>query len=104
MLDSLFGAEMSLPARFFFALVLVLAAFFAVVWAFRRFGGERLGAAPARGRHPRLAVIEATWMGDGRRRLVLIRRDNVEHLLLIGGPTDVVVEANIIRAAAREAA
>ena len=42
---------------------------------------------------------------DGRRRLVLIRRDNVEHLLMIGGPTDVVVEPNIVRAAgAREAA
>ena len=31
------------------------------------------------------------------RRLVLVRRDNVEHLLLIGGPTDVVVEPNIDR-------
>jgi len=30
--------------------------------------------------------------------LVLIRRDNVEHLILIGGPTDVVVEMNIVRA------
>jgi hypothetical protein len=35
---------------------------------------------------------------DARRRLVLIRRDNVEHLMMIGGPTDVVVEANIVRA------
>jgi flagellar protein FliO/FliZ len=36
---------------------------------------------------------------DGRRRLILIRRDNVEHLVMIGGPTDVVVESNIVRAA-----
>ncbi len=36
---------------------------------------------------------------DGRRRLVIVRRDNVEHLLMIGGPTDVLVEANIVRAA-----
>jgi flagellar protein FliO/FliZ len=35
---------------------------------------------------------------DGRRRLVLVRRDNVEHLLMIGGPTDIVVEPNIVRA------
>ena len=35
---------------------------------------------------------------DGRRRLVLVRRDNVEHLLMIGGPSDVVVEQNIVRA------
>jgi hypothetical protein len=34
---------------------------------------------------------------DTRRRLVLVRRDNVEHLILIGGPSDVVVEQNIVR-------
>ncbi len=45
---------------------------------------------------PRLAVIDAAAV-DGRRRLVLVRRDNVEHLLMIGGPTDVVVEPNIVR-------
>jgi hypothetical protein len=42
---------------------------------------------------------------DGPRSLILIRRDQVEHLLMIGGPTDVVIEPNIVRAvaAAREA-
>jgi flagellar protein FliO/FliZ len=34
---------------------------------------------------------------DGRRRLIIVRRDNVEHLLMIGGPSDVVVEQNIVR-------
>jgi flagellar protein FliO/FliZ len=29
---------------------------------------------------------------------VLVRRDNVEHLLMIGGPSDVVIEQNILRA------
>src|SRR6476660_7388968 len=48
-------------------------------------------------RMPRLAVIDAAAV-DGRRRLVLVRRDNVEHLLMIGGPTDIVVEPNIVRA------
>jgi hypothetical protein len=43
-------------------------------------------------------VIDAAAV-DGRRRLVLVRRDNVEHLLMIGGPTDIVVEPNIVRAA-----
>ena len=46
-------------------------------------------------------VIDAATV-DGRRRLVLIRRDNVEHLLIIGGPTDVVVEQNIVRATAAQ--
>src|SRR5262249_46846828 len=46
---------------------------------------------------PRPAVIDQATV-DSRRRLVLIRRDNVEHLLIIGGPSDVVVEQNILRA------
>src|ERR1700755_3070858 len=61
----------------------------------RRFAGNRLGTNTNRGRMPRLAVIDAAAV-DRRRRLV--RRDNVEHLLMIGGPTDIVVEPNIVRA------
>src|SRR6201986_3054374 len=63
----------------------------------RRFAGNRLGANTQRGRMPRLAVIDAAAV-DGRRRLVLVRRDNVEHLLMIGGPTDIEVEPNNVRA------
>ena len=47
----------------------------------------------------RVAVIDAAAV-DGRRHLILIRRDNVEHLLMIGGRSDVVIEANIVCAAA----
>jgi flagellar protein FliO/FliZ len=85
--------------RFFFAFVVVLVLIGLTAFLVRRFGGERLGASSARGRQPRLAVIDAAAV-DGRRRLILIRRDNVEHLLMIGGPSDVVVEANIVRAGA----
>jgi flagellar protein FliO/FliZ len=99
MFETLFGAEMPLPVRFFFAFLFVLGLIGAIAWAVRRFGAERLGAATARGRQPRLAVIDAAAV-DGRRRLILIRRDNVEHLLMIGGPTDVVIEPNIVRAVA----
>jgi flagellar protein FliO/FliZ len=83
---------------FFFAFVAVLALIGAVAWLIRRFAGNRIGANTNRGRMPRLAVIDAAAV-DGRRRLVLVRRDNVEHLLMIGGPTDIVVEPNIVRAA-----
>ena len=82
---------------FFFAFVAVLALIGALAWGLRRFAGNRLGANTNRGRMPRLAVIDAAAV-DGRRRLVLVRRDNVEHLLMIGGPTDIVVEPNIVRA------
>jgi flagellar protein FliO/FliZ len=99
MFESLFGAEMPLPVRFFIAFLVVLGLIAVTAWVVRRFGAERLGAATARGRQPRLAVIDAAAV-DGRRRLILIRRDNVEHLLMIGGPSDVVIEPNIVRAAA----
>jgi hypothetical protein len=87
-----------LAVRFFLAFVIVLALIGATAFLVRRFGSERLAGSSARGRQPRLAVIDAAAV-DGRRRLILIRRDNVEHLLMIGGPSDVVVEANIVRAA-----
>ena len=50
-------------------------------------------------RQPRLAVLDAAAI-DTRRRLVLVRRDDVEHLIMIGGPTDVVIESRIAAQAA----
>ncbi|ARQ00815.1 flagellar biosynthetic protein FliO [Pseudorhodoplanes sinuspersici] len=95
-MDSLFGEGTSLPVRFFIAFVVVFALIGLTAWLIRRFGSGPLGGQKARGRAPRLAVIEAGAV-DGRRKLVLIRRDNVEHLIMIGGPTDILVEANILR-------
>jgi flagellar protein FliO/FliZ len=43
---------------------------------------------------PRLAVMEQASV-DRMRRLVLIRRDDVEHLIMTGGPVDVVIETGI---------
>lgn len=45
-------------------------------------------------RKTRLAIMDAAAV-DSHRRLVLVRRDDIEHLILIGGPTDVVVEQHI---------
>lgn len=87
------------PITFIVAFIVVLALIGVAAWLVRRFATTRLGANTQRGRMPRLAVIDAAAV-DGRRRLVLVRRDNVEHLLMIGGPTDIVVEPNIVRAAA----
>jgi flagellar protein FliO/FliZ len=97
-MNSLFGLELPTPVNFVIAFVVVLVLIGAATWLVRRFGVTRLDPA-ARGRQPRLAVIDSAAV-DGRRKLVMIRRDNVEHLLMIGGPTDVVVETNIVRAAA----
>ncbi|TWB53747.1 flagellar biosynthetic protein FliO [Bradyrhizobium sacchari] len=86
------------PITFIVAFIVVLALIGVAAWLVRRFASGRIGANTQRGRMPRLAVIDAAAV-DGRRRLVLVRRDNVEHLLMIGGPTDIVVEPNIVRAA-----
>jgi flagellar protein FliO/FliZ len=99
MLDSLFGAEMPLAVKFFLAFVIVLGAIGVLAWVVRRFGSGRLGGAGSRGRQPRLSVTEYARV-DPRRQLILVRRDNVEHLVMIGGPTDLVVEPNIVRAVA----
>ncbi|MBN8935008.1 MAG: FliO/MopB family protein [Rhizobiales bacterium] len=97
-MNSLFGAELPTAVNFVIAFVVVLILIAAAAWLVRRFGAARLDSA-ARGRQPRLAVIDSAAV-DGRRKLVIVRRDNVEHLLMIGGPSDVVVETNIVRAAA----
>src|SRR5258707_8629136 len=47
-----------------------------------------------RNRKTRLAVMDAAAV-DSQRRLVLVRRDDVEHLILIGGPTHRVVQHDI---------
>ncbi len=78
--------------RFVLALILVIGLILALSWAVRRFG---LGGAVPRNRGPRrLAVIEITAL-DAKRRLVLIKRDGTEHLLLVGGAVDQVIERNI---------
>lgn len=98
----------SLGLKFLIAIVLVglaMAGFFALVLVLRRrFPGGIFGAVPSfrgasflggsRGRRDRIRVIE-TIQVDPRRRAILIRRDNVEHLVLVGGPTDVVIETGI---------
>jgi hypothetical protein len=96
-LDTLFGEGQTGPKILLF-LVVVLGLLALAFWLLRRFGGGRLGSSATRGRQPRLAMIDQAAI-DNRRRLILIRRDNVEHLLIIGGPTDVVIEQNIVRAA-----
>jgi flagellar protein FliO/FliZ len=95
-MDALFGEGQSGLGVVLFVIV-VLGLFALAFWLLRRFGGRRLGGGATRGRQPRLAVIDQATV-DSRRRLVLIRRDKVEHLLIIGGPSDVVVEQNIVRA------
>lgn len=78
-------------------LALALVAFFGLI--LRRLTSGRLSLKTDRGRarQPRLGIVDVYDL-DRQRQLILLRRDNVEHLLLVGGPNDVVVETNIVRA------
>ncbi|MGH6796620.1 MAG: hypothetical protein ACREDH_15805, partial [Methylocella sp.] len=68
----------------------------------RRTVGRRLRLPRnGRARPPRLGTVDAFDL-DRRRQLIIIRRDNVEHLLMIGGPNDIVIESEIVRAESRE--
>lgn len=79
--------------RFFAALALVLGLIAAVAWGARRLG--LAGRLPiVRGRARRLGMIE-TMSLDTKHRLVLVRRDDAEHLLLLGPAGAAVVEAGI---------
>ncbi len=94
-LVSIFGQEGAVVVQYIITFVVILALVGVAVWMGRRYAGSSVNVA-GRGRLPRLAVIDALTV-DKRRRLVLVRRDNVEHLLLIGGPSDIVVEPSITR-------
>lgn len=67
-------------------------------WLLKR-SGLRIAGAPVGG--SRLAVVEIRAL-DSRRRLVLIRRDDKEHLLLLGPATEIVIETGIVGADAKK--
>ena len=77
--------------RYFAALLLLLALVGFAGLALRRFGMP--GFVKGQGSR-RLEIVEALAIGP-RQRLVLLRRDNVEHLVLAGPDGARVVEAGI---------
>jgi flagellar protein FliO/FliZ len=88
-MEDIYGNYWQVPA----VLIFVIALIFALAWIAKRFGfGGHL--ATARGKR-RLGIQEVLSL-DSKRRLVLLKRDGVEHLLLLGLNDDVVVETGII--------
>lgn len=78
--------------RFGLALLFVIGLISACSWF-----GRRMGLAPRISNKSgvrRLSVIEVQSV-DAKRKLVLIRRDNAEHLLLLNGERDLLIESGI---------
>ena len=63
-----------------------------------------LGGQLATGRGKRRLSVQEVLSLDSKRRLVLLKRDGVEHLLLLGLNDDVVVETGIVPPAEQPAA
>lgn len=78
--------------RFALAFFLVIGLIGLMGWGLRRFGGARLLGGQEEG--GRLRVVETRWL-DPKRRLVLIRRDDAEHLLLLADGRETLIESGI---------
>jgi flagellar protein FliO/FliZ len=85
--------ELETYLRFALALVFVIVLIMLAAWGLRRFGFGGM-ASHGTGRPRRLGVVEVAAI-DTRRRLVLVRRDDVEHLVLLGLNHDLVIESGI---------
>jgi len=76
------------------ALVFVLGLIGVLAMIARRFGLGGINSMPQMGQQKRLGVVEVKSL-DARRRLVLIRRDDVEHLIIAGPDGETVIERGI---------
>ena len=91
-LTSLFGGAENTALTAVLALGIVLVLIVLGVWTLKVFfkASTNIG----RGRNRRLSVIDSVTI-DAKRQMLIIRRDNVEHLIMTGGPQDLVVESGI---------
>lgn len=85
--------DLDVYLRFVVALVFVLALIGLVAWVGRRMGF--LGRVTmGRATNGRIGVVDAVTV-DAKHRLVLVRRDGIEHLVLLGPTSELLVESGI---------
>ena len=87
-------ADLDIYARFIFGLIFVLGLIGAFAWAARRFGLLPGAVRMAVKGNRRLSIVEVAGI-DAKRRMVLVRRDDVEHLILLGSDSETVIERGI---------
>ncbi len=91
-ISALFGGTQNTYLNAAFALGTVLVLIVLGAWLLKLLG--RAGTGVGRGRATRLTVVDRATV-DGKRQVVIIRRDNVEHLIMTGGPHDLVIESGM---------
>jgi flagellar protein FliO/FliZ len=84
--------SLDLYTRFVLALVAILVLLALFAWLARRYGAS--GRAMMGGGKRRLSIVEVAPI-DGKRRIVLLRRDQTEHLVLLGPDSALLIEQGI---------
>jgi hypothetical protein len=90
-ITSLFGGSENTLLHSAFALGIVLVLIVMGLWLLKLLTRGTAGLGNAR---KRVQVVD-TAMVDAKRQVVIIRRDNVEHLIMTGGPQDLIIESGI---------
>ena len=83
------------PLRFLFAFLFVLSLIAGMAWGLRRYAarvGQGMFGVSATGN--RLSIVEVRHI-DPKRKLVLVRRDRMEHLLLLTHDRELVIESHV---------
>ncbi|WP_395017860.1 FliO/MopB family protein [Dongia sp.] len=77
--------------RFILVLIFVLGLVLALGWVLKRSG---ISGSAVAGKGKRLGIVETAFLGP-KHRLILVRRDEVEHLVLVGPNTNTLIESGI---------
>jgi len=80
--------------RFMLAFFFVVGLIGLLALFLKRYGGATKTFLNAKEGSGRVEVLEMRYI-DGRRKLALVRRDNVEHLLLLADGRETVIETGI---------
>ncbi|MEO8756483.1 MAG: hypothetical protein ABI398_01845 [Devosia sp.] len=90
-ITALFGGSENTMLNSAFALGIVLVLIVLGLWVLKLItsGAARLGNT-----RKRVSIVD-TAIVDGKRKVVIIRRDNIEHLIMTGGPEDLIIESGI---------
>jgi flagellar biogenesis protein FliO len=91
-LTSLFGGSGNTILTAAFALAIVIILIVLGIWLLKIL--FKASGSVGRGRNRRLSVVDSLAI-DPKRQLLIVRRDDVEHLILTGGAQDLVIETGI---------
>ncbi|MEM7620891.1 MAG: flagellar biosynthetic protein FliO [Pseudomonadota bacterium] len=83
-------------AQYIASFIFVMALIAITAWMLKRFLNQNgIPSIPMlKAKNSRLQILEVAIV-DTQRRLVLVRRDDVEHLIMTGGTSELVIESDI---------